>query len=253
MASSPYNAVKTLQKYAEDNAEAFPRAAQVVKTDFYVDDLLTSVESKAEAVTLRGEVVALLQKGGFEMAKWRSNCDEIMSEVEDAKVVAEQDSTSVLRIVWNYKDDEFQFKVQDREQPEIITKRVITSEAARVFDPQGYVTPVTIRAKLFIQELWKMGSNWDDPLPAEQQLEWKSFYEELRLIGEVRIPRWVGTTSASRIQVHLYCDASSKAYVYTSVFEREMERKTIVLQEPSGTDQGRNDSETRTLCSRARL
>lgn len=212
MVSSPYNAMKTLIKCALDNAEEFPRAAKVVQSDLYVDDLLTSVETKAEAVTLKAEVIALLEKGQFELAKWRSNCEPIMSVVVDEKVVSEQDSTSVLGIVWNYRDDEFRFKVQGRSQPEVITKRVMTSEAARVYDPQGYVTPITIRAKLFIQEMWRNGSDWDVPLPAELQREWKKFYEEIKTIAQIRIPRWLGTTSSTKMQIHLYCDASKKAY-----------------------------------------
>lgn len=62
-------------------------------------------------------------------------------------------TASMLGVVWKYRIEEFRFQIIDRKQPELITKRVITSEAARVFDQQGYWTPVTIRAELFIQEL----------------------------------------------------------------------------------------------------
>lgn len=150
---------------------------------------MSSVETESAALTLKGEVIALLQKGGFELAKWKSNCKAIMSETvnEPGKIVCEQDSTSVLGIVWNYKEDEFQFKVQNRKQPEVIMKRVITSEAARIYDPQGYVTLITIRAKLYNQELWRTGSDWDAPLTSELQNGWKSIYEELKVIDQVRI------------------------------------------------------------------
>lgn len=147
------------------------------------------------------------------MAKWRSNCNAIMTEEQiEAKDVKEQDSTSVLGIMWNYKDDEFQFKVQHRDQPQVITKRIMTSEAARIYDPQGYVTPITIRAKLYIQELWREGSDWDKPLTQELQAEWRNFYEEIRVIARIKIPRWLGTATTKQAQIHLYCDASSKAY-----------------------------------------
>lgn len=129
-----------------------------------------------------------------------------------SKVVVEQDSTSVLGIVWNFKEDAFQFKVQSRTQPEEITKRVMASEAARVYDPQGWVTPITIRAKLFIQEVWRNRNDWDTPLPQELQDKWKGFYKEIQLIDQIRIPRWLGTTSAEKAQIHVYCDASARAY-----------------------------------------
>lgn len=212
MTSSPYLAVKTLGQCAADNATEFPRAAEVVSRDFYVDDMLTSTEFADELVKLKGEVIALLSKGGFELAKWRSNCEAIMEEESDPKIMTEQNSTSVLGIVWNYRTDEFQFKVQNRQQPDVITKRIITSEAARIYDPQGYLAPITIRARWFIQDSWREGIEWDKPLSPSRQADWKAFCDDLRKIDQIKIPRWLGTSSSARNQVHIYCDASGMAF-----------------------------------------
>lgn len=146
---------------AADHKREFPQAAEVAKSDFYMDDLSTSADSPEQIVNVKGEVAVLLQKGGFELAKWRSNCAAAAEETDSTKAVSEQDSTSVLGIMWNFNNDEFQFKVQGREQPEVITKGVIASEAARFYDPQGYVTPITIRAIVHpgAVEKWKRMGN----------------------------------------------------------------------------------------------
>lgn len=73
-----------------------------------------------------------------------------MEEENDPKTVNEQGSTSVVGISWNYKTEEFQFMVQDRIQPEVITKRVIISAAVQIFDSHGYLKPIRIIAKLYI-------------------------------------------------------------------------------------------------------
>lgn len=153
MASSPYNAVRTLNQRAIDNSKGYEAAANVVLNDFYVDDLLTPMETESEAMKLKTQLSALLGHGGFNLAKWCSNYDGIMEGENDAKLVTERDSTSVLGIVWKFNTDELQFKVQTREQPEILTKRIVTSEAARIFDSQGYVAPITVQARIFIQQL----------------------------------------------------------------------------------------------------
>lgn len=46
--------------------EAVPKA---IKTDFYVDDFLTSFASDIEAGTFAGNVSALLYKGGLRLIK----------------------------------------------------------------------------------------------------------------------------------------------------------------------------------------
>lgn len=53
MAFTPYDAVKLLQRCAKDNSTAFPRAAQVVVDEFYVDGMLTSVKPIDEVESLR--------------------------------------------------------------------------------------------------------------------------------------------------------------------------------------------------------
>ncbi|XP_014298655.1 uncharacterized protein LOC106693841 [Microplitis demolitor] len=71
--SAPYLAIKTLFKLAEDEQNNFPIAAQVLRKDFYVDDLLSGADTISEAIILRDELIAMLKKGGFCLRKWASN------------------------------------------------------------------------------------------------------------------------------------------------------------------------------------
>lgn len=210
--SSPYLAVKTLRQCALDNAKEYPTAAAVVLNDFYVDDLLTSTDTVAQAVMLKEELINLLDKGSFELAKWRSNIAQLFEDEEPCKIVEASENTSVLGLKWDYKEDEFCFEFVPRTQPDVITKRYITSEAAKHYDPQGWIAPKTMQAKLFIQEAWRAGSDWDRPLDPQLQQEWKVFYEDLKLIDQLRIPRWLKTTASSEVQIHMFADASAKAY-----------------------------------------
>lgn len=124
--------------------------------------------------------------------------------------------------MWNYGTDEFQFKVQSRKQPDVLTKRIVTSEAARIFDPQGYVAPITVRAKMFIQQLWRVKGGWDDPLPLQLQEEWRTFCIEVKDIEQFRIPRRIGASATTLSEIHIFCDASARAcgaaaYVHTRI------------------------------------
>lgn len=140
------------------------------------------------------------------------------------KIMNEADAKSVLGLSWRHRDDVFQFKVEKRAQPPKTTKRTITSEAARIYDPQGFLSPVTIRAKFFIQSLWTSKLEWDDelpamPLPSEPNViqipaasDWLKYYESLGILNKIRIPRWIGTAPDRVSQFHGFVDASAKAY-----------------------------------------
>lgn len=212
-ASAPYLAVRALQQCALDNEKEFPEIAKIIMSDFYMDDLLTSVENRTQAAEVKLGLISVLNRGGFELAKWRSNAHELMEEELSAKDMEEQNSTSVLGILWDYKSDEFRFKWEDNALPDILTKRFVTSLAARFYDPEGWFGPFMMRAKLFIQELWRQGiKNWDQALSEGLRNEWQQFYEEMSTLNNAKVPRWLNTTQNRRTQVHIFTDASMKAY-----------------------------------------
>ena len=72
MSSASFLAIRALRKLAEDNADCYPRASQIVLRDFYVEDLVTGADSIDEALSIK-EITALLHDGKFELRKWASN------------------------------------------------------------------------------------------------------------------------------------------------------------------------------------
>ena len=47
------------------------------------------------------------------------------------------------------------------------TKREILSKVTKLFDALGYLAPVFISFKCFIQNLWKIKLGWDQTLPPQ--------------------------------------------------------------------------------------
>ena len=132
-AAAPFMAVSALIQCANDFAVEYPIASEVIKNNFYMDDLLVSVDSITEAIKLKQELTQLLAKGGFTLAKWTSNSSQLIDHDSDFKSLDEVNSTSVLGLSWNYQTDEFQFKVKNNERTTKLTKRIVTSEAARTY------------------------------------------------------------------------------------------------------------------------
>lgn len=54
-------AIRTLQQLAEDESDVFPEAANVLKTQTYVDDIVTGTDTVEEALELQRQLIHLLK------------------------------------------------------------------------------------------------------------------------------------------------------------------------------------------------
>ncbi len=93
--------------------------------------------------------------------------------------------------------------------------RTVYRILASQYDPLGYIIPFTTRAKILVQTLWKRVESWDEPLPADLLSEWKAWKKELPNLQRITIPRCYTpacNNTSSTIDMHVFCDASEKAY-----------------------------------------
>ena len=83
-----------------------------------------------------------------------------------------------------------------------------------MFDPLGYLAPVTVQAKLFLKKLWQHKINWDDPLKNSPKDEWLTIAHEIEDVTTVSMLRHYSATNSSNTspQLHVFADASLKAY-----------------------------------------
>ncbi|XP_033320035.1 uncharacterized protein LOC117216957 [Bombus bifarius] len=214
---SPYLAIRCLKQLAEDEGHRFPRAAQVLQRDFYVDDALTGAETKDEALTLRTELTNLLQLAGLNIRKWASNDNDLLhglslEETNHQHFLGDSQTLKTLGVFWNSSDDSILYSVEVKPTPSRVTKRIISSEIAKIYDPLGLLAPVIVRAKMLLQRIWSSKIDWDESLPIELHTEWERYYAQLPLLNNVRFPRKAIIESAMEIELHGFCDASEKAY-----------------------------------------
>ena len=62
-----------------------------------------------------------------------------------------------------------------------------------------------------MQQTWVRGLDWDQPVP-DIKNAWKDLRAGLFVIQSIKIPRAVITGNLSTLQLHVFCDASEKAY-----------------------------------------
>ncbi|XP_062535039.1 uncharacterized protein LOC134204226 [Armigeres subalbatus] len=70
--SAPYLATKCLRRLSDEGQGAYPKAAKILRKDFYVDDMLSGVDDIEKGKQLIDQIIELLQSAGFSLRKWNS-------------------------------------------------------------------------------------------------------------------------------------------------------------------------------------
>ncbi|XP_044760801.1 uncharacterized protein LOC123318251 [Coccinella septempunctata] len=209
ISSSPFLAQRTVKQLILDEGAKFPLAAQILESSRFMDDILFGAFSTTEANELCQDLVALLRLGGFELGKWASSCPSVCNdcamESKDLSVIGTS-SIKVLGLIWDPIQDEFRFKVDDN--PTTLTKRGILSRVARVYDYNGYLSPVTFAMKVILQRLWLIKADWDELLPSDVLELWTPLEKEFKMLENVSIPRCVVPSTPSKVQIIGFCNAS---------------------------------------------
>ncbi|XP_031358231.1 uncharacterized protein LOC116181921 [Photinus pyralis] len=169
--SAPYLATKCLTELGKQAREQYPREAATICEDFYVDDLITGANSTEEANQLHVNIAHILQQGGFQLRKWRTNNEVLRqliktNEEEPTHVIANDDAQKTLGLLWNSQDDHLQYAIDINPKCKA-TKRSILSTTSQLFDPLALLGPVIVSAKVMMQKLWQLKLDWDESIPMD--------------------------------------------------------------------------------------
>ncbi|XP_055307954.1 uncharacterized protein LOC129572072 [Sitodiplosis mosellana] len=216
---APCGANQCVKKLAELNSNEFPQVAEVMKRDIYMDDAITGSHNVSSGLQIQRDLIHIFDSAGFCIKKWASNSEEILAAVPESDreisipfFINPDKKIKTLGIFWNTSSDTLNFNIS-YEDKEIVTKQFVLSTIARIYDPLGLVSPITVKTKIFMKSLWSLNLDWHDPLPTKTLREWKEFIGKLPLLSSIKIPRWIGASPiCSSFQLHGFSDASTEAY-----------------------------------------
>lgn len=165
--------------------ESFSNTAQILGSCLRLDDFITGVSSIEEATKIYEDSQQVMSSAGMKLWKWGSNNESLWQRFDADGIgnpcadIATTTSavTSVLELEWNRGNDELKCSLKTALELLMVsrnTKRFMLHASARILDPLGLLSPVTITAKLLFQELWPLGLEWDEKLPRGVSEKWEN-------------------------------------------------------------------------------
>ncbi|XP_043069926.1 uncharacterized protein [Drosophila bipectinata] len=229
---SPSCAQYVKNRNAESFKKEYPRAVKCILENHYVDDMLDSVDTEEEAISLARQVHYIHLQGGFLIRNWVSNSREVLSALgEGAPTLVRLDETTdgqtekVLGMWWDTKEDLIRYRVspryrhkellQGRQRP---TKREFLSVLMSIYDPLGLISFYVMYAKIIFQEIWRSGCTWDDPIPEAEWIKWKRWLRYIPDVEKMTNPRCHMKESLmdSEVEMHTFVDASENGFAAVS-------------------------------------
>ena len=204
---APDIATDAINYLAKVSQVEFPDAAQELRDHAYVDDIAGSRNNSTEAKKVTKEIDTILGKGQFQIKAWHSNCSEIdQSNCERF--------TDLLGHKWDKEEDRFSFKKENVVgQLEGLPKRSCLKFLAQLWDPIGLVSPITIKFRIDLQELWGSGFSWDEILPESIQQTWLENIQSINHLLSFQFDRKLKPSSVVGVpQIHGFSDGGEQAY-----------------------------------------
>ena len=142
-----------------------------------------------------------LGKASFVIRKWRKN-DETLGKLiqecegsDNTRYKTDENFESyekVLGVEWNECQEIFIFRVNKMFEDviEIVpSKRRILSLISSIYDPVGFLQPLTVKLKLLFQSICISGIGWDDPIVELFYKKWLNIVKNFKSYKNVYLER----------------------------------------------------------------
>ena len=233
VSSSGNQGGEALERIVKSQKDDYPLALEIILNDRYVDDVFSGHNSRTMMETQIEQTKHALENGGFKLKYVVKSGETPCSEASnDGKTV------SILGYDWDSKLDLFKpgfkqinfnkkrrgfkqpnpFPVVSKEdvtkvlESKKITRRMVTSKIAELFDPCGFWEPYKLQLKLDRHKL--NGLNWDVELDADLQKHWTSRFQQFLDIPTLSIGRCViphDAVDPNKIRLLCLADAAESA------------------------------------------
>lgn len=235
---------------AEFSDKHFPEhhdGAEALKKDFYMDDLMKAVRNPEEAHQIADSIKFILSKGGLEVKSFVFSGEKPAEEVSNDGV-----HVGALGYLWDPIKDVLCLDIKPlyfgrpkrgvlpdlvqgefrEELAKTFTKRTILGKVAGVYDPLGFVTPISAKLKLDLHQITDLKVDWDDKIPVKFLDTWVENLILIQQLNAFTFPRAVVFKEAKDpgFDLIVSCDASEDRCIISIHARSEMKDGSFKCQ-----------------------
>ena len=266
LAPSPFLLGGVVEQHLESWNDRLPDSVAEILRSRYVDDLISGGSTVSKAKELKSDAKTIFSDGGFQLHKWHSNVPKLESDAEELPAdngrdlqlheyhsnapeldlepqvqstdiedtyakhqlgSASGEGSKLLGLSWDKVADTLSvtFPMANAEP----TKRGILGKLARIYDPLGLVSPMTLQGKFLYRDACELKQAWDVSLPDDLATKWRKWESTLPLNATTRRTLAPHRESIEAVELHGFGDASGRG-VAAAVY--------AVVRQTSGTTQG---------------
>eukprot|EP00112_Aurelia_sp_Birch-Aquarium-sp1_P007313 Seg1796.10 transcript_id=Seg1796.10/GoldUCD/mRNA.D3Y31 product="hypothetical protein" protein_id=Seg1796.10/GoldUCD/D3Y31 len=219
----------TIEEHLSSCESDHPAEIEEIRRSLYVDDVISGACTVEEAQHLKDTAISVFGEANFELRKWHSNAKELETDREekdaDQSYAKEQlgvraNETKMLGLAWNKAEDSLGVAFPAKQAE--LTKRGVLRNLASIYDPLGFVSPVTLLGKMVYRECCDQSLPWDKELPENIVHMWKNFEKSLPTMMEVPRSLCPFQEQIREVNLHVFGDTSGKgtsAVVYAVVHQ----------------------------------
>ncbi|CAO4366807.1 unnamed protein product [Caenorhabditis nigoni] len=207
MACSPFLLAASILTYMERYPAEINKK---IEENLYVDNLLFLTNKEEELPGLYEESKKAAVQWGMNLREYQTNSEKTRDKIpiEDR---APDKPNKMLGMLFDAKNDTLTLNIPS--PPEgVPSKRELQSFLARIYDPLGVVSPITVRLKLFIQSLWKTNTGWKEKIPKGTVKIWEAIKKEYQDTQYIMKRQLTERYDFERAKLIIFSDASKSSF-----------------------------------------
>ena len=207
--SSPFLLAATIDYHLKNSDSII---ANNIRDNIYVDNMISGMQTASEAIEFYNVSKQLFKGAAMNLCDWVSNREDVLNQIPEHDR-ANRERMKILGLTWTVHEDSLALTCQIG-MDSFLSKRNVLHQIVSIYDPLGLFCIVTLRGKLFLQNLWNQNYAWDEQLAGHDRAQWNILSQDLKELAACNFPRCIGREQVGvvKYQLLVFCDASKHSY-----------------------------------------